>query len=93
MPDLALVYAVIAHAARWTGRGDTVVAVVDGRRAYFYAEEKRGTFVELPDYARGKAAESVVRDSVSCRVMERQAEKRTCQLRTHGRNCVAMLLP
>ena len=27
-----------------------VVAVFDVRRAYFYAEEKRDTFVELPDY-------------------------------------------
>ena len=49
-PDLALVKAVIAHAARWTERRDTVVAVFDVRRAYFYAEEKRDTFVELPDY-------------------------------------------
>ena len=49
-PDLALVKAVIAHAARWAEREDVVVAVFDVRRAYFYAEEKRDTFVELPDY-------------------------------------------
>ena len=49
-PDLALVKAVIAHAARWTERKDTVVGVCDVRRAYFYAEENRDTFVELPDY-------------------------------------------
>ena len=49
-PDLALVKAVMAHAARWVERGDTVVAVFDVRRAYFYAEEKSDAFVELPDY-------------------------------------------
>ena len=49
-PDLALVKAVIAHAARWSEREDVVVAVPDVRRAYFYAEEKRDTFVKLPDY-------------------------------------------
>ena len=49
-PDLALVKAVIAHAARWAEHEDVVVAVFDVRRAYFYAEEKRVTFVELPDY-------------------------------------------
>ena len=48
-PDLALVKAVIAHAARLTESEDIVVAVFDVRRAYFYAEEKRDTFVELPD--------------------------------------------
>ena len=40
----------IAHAARWAEQEDVVVAVFDVRRAYFYAEEKRDTFVELPDY-------------------------------------------
>ena len=49
-PDLALVKAVIAHAARRAESEDVVVAVFDVRRAYFYAEEKRDTFVELPDY-------------------------------------------
>ena len=49
-PDLALVKAVIAHAARLTESEDTVVAVFDVRRAYFYAEKERDTFVELPDY-------------------------------------------
>ena len=34
-PDLALVKAVIAHAARWAESEDTVVAVFDVRRAYF----------------------------------------------------------
>ena len=47
--DLALVKAVIAHAAQWAEPVDTVVAVFDVRLAYFYAEEKRDTFVELPD--------------------------------------------
>ena len=49
-PDLASVKAVIAHAARRAEGEDIVVAVLDVRRAYFHAEEKRDTFVELPDY-------------------------------------------
>ena len=49
-PDLALVKAVIAHAARRAESEDIVVAVFDKQRAYFYAEEKRDTFFELPDY-------------------------------------------
>ena len=40
-PDLALVKAVTAHAARWAEHEDVVVAVFDVRRAYLYAEEKR----------------------------------------------------
>ena len=50
-PDLALVKAVIPHAARRAESEDLVVAVFDVRRAYFYAEEERDTFVELPDHA------------------------------------------
>ena len=49
-PDLAFVKAVIAHAARQAESEDIVVAVFDVRRACFYAEENRDTFVELPDY-------------------------------------------
>ena len=49
-PDLALVKAVIAHAARRAETEYIVVAVFDVRRAYFYAEEKRDIFVQLPDY-------------------------------------------
>ena len=49
-PHLALVKAVSAHAARLVGQCDTVAAVFDVRRAYLYAEEKRSTFVEAPDY-------------------------------------------
>ena len=49
-PDLALVKAVIAHAARRAESEDIVVAVFDVRRACFFAGEKRDTFVELPDY-------------------------------------------
>ena len=45
-PDLALVKAVIAHAARRAESEDIVETVFDFRRAYFYAEEKRDTFVE-----------------------------------------------
>ena len=37
--------AVIAHAARLAESEDIVVAVFDVWRAYFYAEEKRDTFV------------------------------------------------
>ena len=48
--DQALLKAVIAHAARRAESEDIVVAVFDVRRAYFYAEEKRDTFIELPDY-------------------------------------------
>ena len=47
---MALVKAVIAHAARLAEDEDIVVIAVDVRRAYFNAEEKRDTFVELPDY-------------------------------------------
>ena len=49
-PDLALVKALIAHAARLAESEDIVVAVFDVRRAYFYTEEKRDIFVEMPDY-------------------------------------------
>ena len=49
-PDLALVKAVIAHAALRAESEDIVVAEFDVRRAYFHAEEKRDTFVELPDH-------------------------------------------
>ena len=48
-PDLALVKVVIAHAAWLAESEDIVVAVSDVPRAYFHAEEKRDTFVELPD--------------------------------------------
>ena len=44
-PDLALVKAVNAHAARRAESEDIVVAVFDARRAYFYAEEKRDTLL------------------------------------------------
>ena len=47
---MALAKAVIAHAARWAERQDVLVAVFGVRRAYFYVEEKRDIFVELPDY-------------------------------------------
>ena len=41
--------AVIAHTALRADQSDTVAAVFEFRRAYFYAEEKRTTFVGLPD--------------------------------------------
>ena len=40
----------IAHAARRAESEDIVVTVFAVRRAYFYAEEKRDTFVELSGY-------------------------------------------
>ena len=40
----------IGHAARRAESEEIVVAVFDVRRAYFHAEEKRDTFVELLDY-------------------------------------------
>ena len=42
--------AVIAHATRRAESEDSFVAVFDVRRAFVNAEEKRDTFVELPDY-------------------------------------------
>ena len=56
-----MVETVVAHAARWAGRGDTVVAVFDVRRAYFCAEEERDTFVEFPDYVPAEFRASHVR--------------------------------
>ena len=41
---------VLSHAAAAGRNKEYVVAVVDGRRAYFYAEPLPKTFVELPDY-------------------------------------------
>ena len=49
-PDLALVKSVLAHAAEIRAQCDAVVAVFDVRRAYFYADEDRDTYVELPDF-------------------------------------------
>ena len=70
-PDLSSVKAVIAHAALRAESEDTVVAVFDVRRAYVYAEEKRDTFVELPDNACWEAAQGVVRNSPSCSIVGR----------------------
>ena len=87
-PDLASVKAVIAHAARWAKREDMVVVVFDVRWAYFYAEEKRDTFVEFPDYVpaeftRWKVAQGVVRDSSSCSIVGGRAEEGALQLLPH----------
>ena len=60
-PDLALVKAVIAHAAWLAESEDIVVAVFDVRRAYFHAEDKRDTFVELPDYVPAEFRATLVR--------------------------------
>ena len=58
---MSWVKAVIAHAAQWAGRGDTVVTVFNGRQAYFFFEEKRDTFVDLPDYVPAEFRASHVR--------------------------------
>ena len=47
-PGLDLVKGVLSHAAAAGKSKDHVVAVVDVRRAYFYAEPLPKTFVELP---------------------------------------------
>ena len=49
-PGLDLVKGVLSHVAAAGKSKDHVVAVVDVRRAYFYAEPLPKTFVELPDY-------------------------------------------
>ena len=49
-PGPELVKGVLSHAAAARRNKDHVVAVVDVRRAYFYAEPIPKTFVELPDY-------------------------------------------
>ena len=49
-PGLDLVKGVLSHAAAAGKSKDHVVAVVDVRRAYFYAEPLPQTFVELLDY-------------------------------------------
>ena len=49
-PGLELVKGVLSHAAAAGRNKDHVVAVVDVRRAYFYAKPIPKTFVELPDY-------------------------------------------
>ena len=49
-PGLELVKGVLSHAAAAGRNKDHVVAVVDVRRAYFYAEPLPKTFVELLDY-------------------------------------------
>ena len=48
-PGLELVKGVLSHAAAAGRNKDHIVAVVDVRRAYFYAEPLPKTFVELPD--------------------------------------------
>ena len=49
-PGLDMVKGVLGHAASMMDHSDVVVAVVDVRRAYFYAKPEENTFVELPDY-------------------------------------------
>ena len=48
-PGLELVKGVLSHAAAPGRNMDLIVAVVDVRRAYFYAEPLPKTFKELPD--------------------------------------------
>ena len=48
-PGLELVKGVLSHVAAAGRNKDHVVAAVDVRRAYFFAEPLPKTFVELPD--------------------------------------------
>ena len=76
-PDLALVKAVIAHAARRAESEDIVIVVFDVRRAYFYTEEKRDTLLNywtmyfLDSESRWKAAQGVVQNTPGCSIVER----------------------
>ena len=49
-PGLDLVKGALSHAAAAGRNNDHIVAVVDIRRVYIYAEPLPKTFVELPDY-------------------------------------------
>ena len=55
--------ALIAHAARLAGSEDIVVVVFDVRRVYFYAKEKRDTFVELLDYVPAEVPGNACREA------------------------------
>ena len=76
-PGLDLVKGVLGHAAAAGKSKDHVVAVVDVRRAYFYAEPLPKTFVELPDYfdidtrtrCCGRLRRVPVRNKTSCKVV------------------------
>ena len=100
-PDQALVKAVIAHTARRAESEDIVVAVFDVRRAYFYAEEKRDTFVELPDYVPaefrtthvGKLRKALCGTRPAAASWGDELRKGTRQLQSHCWHCVALLLP
>ena len=95
-PDLPLVKAVIAHAARRPQSEDIVVAVFDVRRAYFYAEEKRDTFVELPDYVPAGFRTTHVgklRKALHGARTAAASWERTRQLHPHCWHCVALLRP
>ena len=100
-PDLASVQAAIAHGARRAEREDIVVAVFDVRRAYFYAEEKRDTFVELPDDVPagfrtthvGKLRKALYGTGPAAASWGDELRKGARQLQSHRWHCVALLLP
>ena len=100
-PDLALVKAVITHAARRAEGEDIVVAMFDVRRAYFYAEEKRDTFVELSDYVPaefrttrvGKLRKALYGTRPAAASWGDELRKGARQLQSHRWHCVALLLP
>ena len=48
-PDLSVVKGVVSNAACLPPSEDPVLAVFDVRRAFFWAEEPREVYVELPD--------------------------------------------
>ena len=56
---------VLSHAAAAGRNKDHIVAVVDVRRAYFYAEHLPRTFVELPDHDDPPHPEQILRESAS----------------------------
>ena len=100
-PHLALVKAVSAHAARLVAQCDTVAAVFDVRRAYLYAEEKRSTFVEAPDYLcadlrasqEGKLRKAQYGSRPAAVSWGDELFKRAHQLWDRCGDCVPLLLP
>ena len=80
---------------------DIVVSVFDVRGAYFYAEEKRDTFVELLDYVLaefrrtqvGKLRKALYGTRPAAASWRRWVEKGARQLQSHRWQCVSLLLP
>ena len=94
-PDLALVKAVIAHAARRAESDNIVVALTFGERI-----TKREIFVELPGYVLaelrtthiGKLRKALSGSRPGAASWGNELRK-TRQLRSHRWHCVVLLLP